>query len=395
VRRAFELAGGSRAIGYNERVLIKPNICVPAPSGSGMVTDARVLEAVIRLVLDLGARPIIGEGSAAGYDFVGASSTEEAFRVSGTRAVADKLEVPLRNLNRDSSVELEVGRGYVLERVKIARSAVECDRIISLPVLKSHHRTVASLNLKNMKGVLSGAEKRKTHRLGLDPGIADLCSVVKPDFCIIDAVTGLQGLWSYPEDSVPLGLILAGSDPLAVDTVGTRLMGLEPERVMHLQYCASKRGFDPQAIKLVGPISQRIFKRTPKAFVSSSKAFLERFPGVSLVQGTRTCSGCIGQLVGALAYIRDAGLEHTLEGLTLAVGAPFDRQPSVERILFAGVCCREEAEKRDFVPGCPPNEEQLLRRLGSVCGFDAEQVLQRRERERSRLWDQTRHLLNT
>ena len=80
VRRAFDQAGGPQVIRYNQRVLIKPNVCVPAPSGSGMVTDARVLEAVTRMVLDLGAKPVIGEGASAGYDFVGASSTEEAFR---------------------------------------------------------------------------------------------------------------------------------------------------------------------------------------------------------------------------------------------------------------------------------------------------------------------------
>jgi uncharacterized protein (DUF362 family) len=390
VRRAFELGGGLQVIQYNQRVLIKPNICIPAPSGSGMVTDARVLEAVTRLVLDLGANPVIGEGASAGYDFVGASSTEEAFRISGTEAVAGKLGVPLLNLNNDDSVEVEINDGLVMQRVKIARSAVDCDRIISVPVLKSHHRTLASLNLKNMKGVMSGAEKRKTHRLGLDLGIADLYSAVKPDFCIIDAVTGLQGLWKYPEDSVALNLILAGNNPLAVDAAGIRVMGLEPSEAMHLQYCCRKQGFDAASIELIGQRSETY----TRPFLSSSKAFLQRFPGVKLVQGKRACSGCVGQLIGALAYIRDAGLEHTLEGLTLAIGGPFARELPDERIVFAGLCCKEEAGDRGFIPGCPPNEEQLLRRLGGVCGFDAGLVLRRRERERSKLWDQTRHLLN-
>lgn len=391
VCRAFEQAGGRQAIGYNERVLIKPNVCVPAPSGSGMVTDARVLEAVTRLVLDLGAKPVIGEGAAAGYDFVGASSTEEAFRVSGTRAVADKLGVALRNLNKDDSVELEVDGGFVMERLTVARSVVDCDRIISVPVLKSHHRTLATLNLKNMKGVLSGAEKRKTHRLGLDLGIADLFSVVRPDFCFVDALTGLQGLWNYPEDSVSLGLILAGANPLAVDTAGIRLMGLDPNQAMHLQYCCRKQEFDAESIDIVGEHPER----TPQPFLSSSEAFLRRFPGVRFVQGQRACSGCVGQLVGALAYIRDAGLEHTLKGLTLAAGAPFREEVPGPRILYVGVCCKEQTGRNGFVPGCPPNEEQLLRNLGSICGFDAEQVLARRKIKRNKLWEQTRNLLNT
>lgn len=391
VRRAFESAGGSQVIRTGQRVLIKPNICVPAPSGSGMVTDARVLEAVTRLVLDLGARPVIAEGAAAGYDFVGACSTEEAFRISGTRTVAARLGVPLLNLNSDDCVEVEVDRGFVMERIKIARSAVDCDRIISIPVMKSHHRTLASLNLKNMKGVLPGAEKRRTHRLGLDLGIADLNAVVTPDFCVVDGLTGLEGLWNYPQDSVPLGLILAGNNPLAVDTAGIRLMGLEPKEAMHLQYACERGNFDPQSIELAGELPEQ----NARTFVSSSRAFLERFPRVRLVQGKRTCSGCVGQLIGALAYIRDAGLEHTLEGLTLAVGAPFSRELRDERILFVGLCCKEEAGTKNFVPGCPPNEETLLRRLGGVRGFDAESVLRRREAERNKLWEQSQHLLTT
>lgn len=389
VCRAFEQAGGEQVIGSGQRVLIKPNVCVPAPSGSGMVTDARVLEAVTRLVLELGAQPIIGEGAAAGYDFVGASSTEEAFRVSGTETVADRLGVALRNLNRDDPVELKVDGGFVMERVTVARSVIDCDRIISVPVLKSHHRTLASLNLKNMKGVMSGAEKRKTHRLGLDQGIADLYSAVRPDFCFVDALTGLQGLWNYPEDSVPLGLILAGADPLAVDTVGIRLMGLEPSEAMHLQYCCRKLGRDAEPVDIVGDQPAR----TPKPFLSSSKAFLERFPEVRLVQGQRACSGCVGQVVGALAYVRDAGLEHTLKGLTLAVGAPFGEEVLDKRVLYVGVCCREQASRNAVVPGCPPNEEQLLRHVGRICGFDAAQVLAHRETARNKLWDQTRNLL--
>ena len=239
---------------------------------------------------------------------------------------------------------------------------------------------LASLNLKNMKGVMPGSEKRKTHRLGLDPGIADLNAVVTPDFCLIDGLTGLEGLWNYPQDSVPLGLIVAGENPLAVDTVGIRLMGLEPKEAMHLQYACERCNFDPQSIELTGELPEQ----NARPFLSSSRAFLERFPGVRLVQGKRACSGCVGQLIGALAYVRDAGLEHKLEGLTLAIGGPFYRELVGERILFAGLCCKEEAGPRGFVPGCPPNEEQLLRRLGGMCGFDAEAVLRRREAERNK-----------
>ncbi len=44
-------------------------------------------------------------------------------------------------------------------------------------------------------------------------------SVVKSNYVIVDALAGMQGLWEYPHDRVEMGLILAGLDPIAVDTV--------------------------------------------------------------------------------------------------------------------------------------------------------------------------------
>ena len=53
-------------------VLIKPNLVGPSRSGSGNTTDARITEAVTRLVLERNPkRVIIGEGSSVGYDFPG------------------------------------------------------------------------------------------------------------------------------------------------------------------------------------------------------------------------------------------------------------------------------------------------------------------------------------
>ncbi|MCK4222509.1 MAG: DUF362 domain-containing protein, partial [Dehalococcoidia bacterium] len=142
VREAIDLAGGlEEVVRADSRVLVKPNLCQPAPSGSGIVTDARVTEAVTRVVLELGPRSvIIGEGAGAGYDYPG-FSTEEAFEASGMLEVGRRLGVEVRNLNRDGFEELAIDDALVMDRVKIARTALESDVIISVPVLKSHIRT--------------------------------------------------------------------------------------------------------------------------------------------------------------------------------------------------------------------------------------------------------------
>ncbi|MCK4581465.1 MAG: DUF362 domain-containing protein, partial [Dehalococcoidia bacterium] len=255
VREAIGLAGGLEdVVRADSRVLVKPNVCQPAPSGSGIVTDARVTEAVTRVVLELGPRSvIIGEGAGAGYDYPG-FSTEEAFEASGILEVGRRLGVEVRNLNRDGFEELAIDDALVMDRVKIARTALESDVIISVPVLKSHIRTHVTISLKNMKGVMPGAEKRKTHRLGLDKAIVDLNSVVRPSYAVVDATVGMEGLWQYPQDCRKLGLILAGRDALAVDIVGASVMGIEPGQVMHLRHMAQQEGVatDLGQIELVG-----------------------------------------------------------------------------------------------------------------------------------------------
>jgi uncharacterized protein (DUF362 family) len=225
VREAVSLAGGiGGLITGKSRVLVKPNIWSPRRSGTGSITDSRVTEAVTRLVLEHGPHSVvIGEGCGAAYDGLG-WSTEEAFTMSGTRDVAERLGVELRNLNTDTYEDVRIENALVMDRVRISRTAMESDVIIGVPVLKSHRRTDMSLSLKNMKGVMHGAEKRKSHRLGLDQAIVDLNSVVCPHFVVLDATVGMQGLWSYPEDCIPVGFILAGRHALSVDLAGASLM---------------------------------------------------------------------------------------------------------------------------------------------------------------------------
>ncbi|OGO06232.1 MAG: hypothetical protein A2Y73_00700 [Chloroflexi bacterium RBG_13_56_8] len=91
VRRAVELAGGFDAqLKAGANVLIKPNVVGLSPSGSGNTTDARVTEAVTKMVLERNPREVtIGEGSSVGYDFPGRRDTMHCLEVSGTAVSHD------------------------------------------------------------------------------------------------------------------------------------------------------------------------------------------------------------------------------------------------------------------------------------------------------------------
>ena len=91
VREAIRMAGGLEdLIGPKSRVLIKPNVASRDRSGKGIVTDARVTEAVTKIVLDRKpSRAVIGDGSAVGFDFPDLQDPLMALEESGTKAVAE------------------------------------------------------------------------------------------------------------------------------------------------------------------------------------------------------------------------------------------------------------------------------------------------------------------
>lgn len=385
VRQATSLAGGlEEIINESSRVLIKPNLGKPSPSGSGVLTNAQVTEAVTKIVLELNPRSIIiGEGADAGYDFPG-FSTKEVFEASGTLEVARRLGVELRNLNRDTFKEITIQQPNVMEKVKIARTALESDVIISVPVLKSHIRTHVTLSLKNMKGVMPGAEKRKSHRLGLDLAIVDLNSVVRPSYAVIDATVGMEGLWQYPQDRREVGIVIAGRDALAADIVGTSLMDIDPNQVMHLNYLAEKEGttVDLERIEIVGePLHKHRLH-----FKTGFQAFEEKFPGLHIIQGESACSGCTNELVSAIIYMKEAGYGKELEDLTVIIGNP-SRPKVTDKAAVLGKCAKDFKHLEHYAAGCPPKEKDMIYALCKACAADYKQVIATRDEARHKLWE--------
>ncbi len=393
VREAVRLAGGLESlIGPTSRVLVKPNQCKPSPRHSGCQTDGDVVEAVTKLVLEQNpASVIIGDGAIAGYDF-GGFSTQESFDSSGVTDVAARLGVELRNLNTDAFEEVEIPDALVMKSVRIARTALDSDVIISTPVLKSHIRTHATLALKNMKGVMPGSEKRKSHSLGLDQAIVDLCTVVGPHFAVIDATAGMQGLWQYPDDTVEMGIVIASRDSLSADVVGAALMGIDPSQIMHLQYYGQRVG-SPASLDAIEVVGESIAAHR-RQFTTGFDVFRSRYPDLNIVQGESACSGCTNELVSAITYMKQAGYGDSMKGLTVVIGDAADVKAE-GKLVALGKCAAGVAGADTHVPGCPPKEDAMIRALCDVCDADPEVVMATMSEARKKLWDDSSSALET
>ena len=373
VRRAVELAGGfADAIPAGARVLIKPNVVMPCASGSGIITDARVTEAVTRMALERSpGRVVIGEGSSVGYDFPGRMDSIHCLEVSGHAEMARRLGVELVDLNRDERVEVRAPDALVMETFAVAKTAWEADVVVSVPVLKTHVRTGITCGLKNMKGVLPGDEKKRTHRLGLDRAIVDLNRVARPQFTVVDAVVGMEGTNAYPQDRVPLGRIVAGADVVAVDAVCAAMAGFDPDQILHVKL-ASEEGLGTALLPEIDLRGESLAAAT-RSFVPFQDAAAARFGAATIIEN-QACTGCMGEMLSTFIYLEEAGFADRFADLTLVMGDPAELPPVAGRPVIVGRCARALRERGVYVPGCPPHGSAITDGACEVLGIDQEIV---------------------
>jgi len=223
---ALKMTGAIDCIPGDRPVLIKPNYINDSHPSTGITTDARVIEGVIMYLREHGLQDIIvGEGC-------GHSDTFKAFRVAGVHALEDRWGVKLVDLNRDEFVEVRPANSLALKRVRIARTAFE-STIISVPKLKLHGGAGVTLGLKNMMGVMT--PKGSMHDGHLSQNIADLASIVTPSVTVVDGIIAGEG-HETSGNPVRMDLVIAGTDPVAVDSVGAAVMDVSPGTVKHLRH---------------------------------------------------------------------------------------------------------------------------------------------------------------
>jgi uncharacterized protein (DUF362 family) len=250
---AMEMVSAKDALSTDRPVLIKPNYINDRHPSTGITTDAKVIEGVIIYLRHQGVEEIIvGEGC-------GHSDTFRAFRVAGVNALKERWHVELVDLNKDDFVEVSPPDPLALKKVKIAKTALE-STIISVPKLKIHGGAGVTLGLKNMMGAMT--PKGSMHDGHLSKNIADLASIVPLSITVIDGIIAGEGHETRGKP-VRMDLVIAGTDPVAVDAVGAAVMGVSPETVEHLSH-AEEKGLgtcDLNQIEVVGEPIEKVRKK--------------------------------------------------------------------------------------------------------------------------------------
>jgi uncharacterized protein (DUF362 family) len=242
-----------------KRVVLKPNL-VEYHRDKVINTNPNVVAAVIELCRrEEAAEVIVAEGPGHWRN------VEYLVGASGLGDVLRHYKVPFVDLNHDEPVKrVNLGRLTKLEHLYLSQTVATADVLISLPKLKTHHWAVATLSLKNLFGTLPGIcygwPKNELHWRGIDNSIVDIALTRTPDLAIVDGIVGMEGDGPLNGTPVNTGVLVMGSDLLAVDATCCRLMELDPTRVAYLVMGNMKKlGHlaEPQIKQLGDTIAQR------------------------------------------------------------------------------------------------------------------------------------------
>lgn len=230
VAGALDAIGAADLLPSDGLVIIKPNLI--NADGPPVTTDVRAAEAVYNYCRPrTGAEIAIGEGC-------GSGTTGETFKANGYTDLARRCDIRLIDFNAEPAVRLERDDAVQLTELYLPRIAIDAF-IISLPVLKDHSFTKTTIAMKNMFGLppapfYEGAwNKSKLHSPSTDRSVFDVCLYKRPALSVVDASLALTGM-HLAGTPKRFDLILASADCVAVDAVGSELLGHDPRRLEYL-----------------------------------------------------------------------------------------------------------------------------------------------------------------
>ena len=222
VVRAIRLIGGLNLKG-DKRVIIKPNVCNSKNPYGMVLTDFRIIEAIIKLVQTRTVKVVVVES-----DNI-SGSAEKRMSESGLLRKLEELNVEFLNLSKDEAETHEIAG----VDIKLPKTILSADYFINLPKIKTCGHTLVTLSIKNLFGILQKAKKNKLHR-HLNEILPYLAKVVQHDLIVVDGITAMEGNGPVIGTPKDLGVIVAGLNPVTVDVVCTGIMGLDPTEVNHL-----------------------------------------------------------------------------------------------------------------------------------------------------------------
>jgi uncharacterized protein (DUF362 family) len=258
VRELMEACRWRDLIPAGASVAVKPNLCTERPEQIHTAnTSAEVLRAVCAVLRERTDRVTVVESDGARY------KAEAAFENNGVYRIAEELGLRVVNLSRDELVEVDDPR---MKGFGLARTWLEADAFITLPVLKTHATTVFTGAIKNQWGCVPRYDRILLHKY-LHELVGDLNKLRPVTLGLMDGMVGMQGRGPINGYAINRRALLASRDPIALDATGMRLIGLDPYTSRHVvhggkiglgQIAAERISVDGPFAELTAPVEPAV-----------------------------------------------------------------------------------------------------------------------------------------
>ncbi|NYE58439.1 DUF362 domain-containing protein [Carboxydothermus ferrireducens] len=387
LRKALELCDGLSGLKKDDKILIKPNLVswdfnLPFPP-FGVVTTSAVMAALVRILKEEGfSRLTIGEGSLMNPRPMG----RQIFKVLGYEKLAEKYGVELVDFNEEKFTEIDFGP----IKLSVANRALKADKIINLPVLKTHNQCKISLGIKNLKGTIS--RRSKTHCHGkdwdLEHTFPHLATRLPVALTIIDGVFVLEKGPGPTGKAYRKNLIIASTDILAADIAGAEIIGYRAEEIEHLRYFAglTGRSLDLQNLEIRGEDlnAHRQFIDYDWEWQEGDLGpigFAKRgITGIAIRKyDSSLCTGCSGMYNPMLIMFMSAFKGKPFPNVEVVSGKRQLASPGFDYTVLFGKCvCELNKDNPNIkhaiaLKGCPPSIKDLeegLKEAGIFCNYD-------------------------
>lgn len=236
ISQGLTLINAENLIHNNDVVVITPNWVQQQPPETGVVVGTNSLREVIRFVKSRNPKRIV---VAAGS---GEKDTAEIMKAVGFDRIIVSEGVEFIDLNKGPFVQIKLNHDSP-PTTNINKLYDEMTFLISFTQLKYHQEATMSAAIKNIALGWPPAEEHghpKTNKgihKNLHGFMRAMAQKIPIDLSIVSLHPAMVG--TGPSGGIPIhtGLVLCGTDAVAVDTIGAHLFGFKPQAIHYLYEC--------------------------------------------------------------------------------------------------------------------------------------------------------------
>ena len=228
LKKGLDLLGGPEAFfSPEEKILLKLNLLRIAAPEKAITVHPAVAAAFARILYEAGCRKMTAGDS-------GFGSALKAMKELGLEAPFEKWGVRMAEFREGKKTAHP--EGVHAKEFFLAKEVLETDALVSLAKMKTHALEYITAAVKNQYGCVQGISKGIGHTTypsqeSFARMLVDLNLCVKPRLYVLDGIVAMEGNGPASGTPTPMNVLMLSEDPVAIDSIFCRMVGLDPETV--------------------------------------------------------------------------------------------------------------------------------------------------------------------